>query len=169
LFLRDSSIRDRLRPSVVVRVGASPTSASVVEWLLEHNGVPHVVVDAGGRWKDHSATATRYVQADVADTLRAMASRASRACSPEWEELWRRVESAALDAVARARGELLEGDVWGAVNAALTERTTLFVSSSMPVRDLDGLSLPREEGLEVLGNRGASGIDGVVSTAFGVS
>jgi 2-succinyl-5-enolpyruvyl-6-hydroxy-3-cyclohexene-1-carboxylate synthase len=169
LFLRDAQVVERLRPSVVVRVGASPTSASLLSWLLHHHAVPQVVIDAGGRWKDHLATATRYVQADPADTLRALAARATRTGSPQWEELWRRVESAALEALAPMRGSLLEGDIWSAVLSSLSEGSTLFVSNSMPVRDLDALALPREEGLDVLGNRGASGIDGIVSTAFGIA
>ena len=169
LFLRDALTVERLRPSVVVRVGASPTSASLLSWLLHHNGVQQVVIDAGGRWKDHLATATRYVHADQADTLRALAARATHTGSPEWEALWRSVESAALEALSPMRGTLLEGDIWGAVLSSMTEGSTLFVSNSMPVRDLDSLGLPREEGLEVLGNRGASGIDGIVSTAFGIA
>ncbi|MGE0158039.1 MAG: 2-succinyl-5-enolpyruvyl-6-hydroxy-3-cyclohexene-1-carboxylic-acid synthase [Gemmatimonadales bacterium] len=169
LFLRDPAVRAALAPSVILRVGASPTSAPLVEWMLHHNGVPHIVIDDGARWKDHAAIATRYVRGDAELTLRALASRSARAVSPEWEELWQRVETAALEALGSARGDLLEADVWSSVNAALSRATTLVVSSSTPVRDLDALALPREEGLEVLANRGASGIDGVVSTAFGIA
>ncbi|MBM4183132.1 MAG: 2-succinyl-5-enolpyruvyl-6-hydroxy-3-cyclohexene-1-carboxylic-acid synthase [Gemmatimonadetes bacterium] len=169
LFLRDTAVAERLRPSVVLRVGSSPTSAALLEWLLLHNGVPQIVIDGGGRWKDHLATATRYVRADAADTMRALAARATRTGSPQWEDVWRRVESAALEALGSLRGTLMEGEVWGPVLASLSSGSTLFVSNSMPIRDLDALGLPREEGLDVLGNRGASGIDGVVSTAFGVA
>jgi 2-succinyl-5-enolpyruvyl-6-hydroxy-3-cyclohexene-1-carboxylate synthase len=169
LFLRDPSVRQRLKPSAIVRVGASPTSSALIEWLLQHSGVPHVVIDDGARWKDHAAVATRYVKADAEETLRALASRCMRTVAPEWEELWSRVETAALEALGSARGDLLEADVWSYVNAALSHGSTLFVSNSTPIRDLDALTLPREEGLEVLANRGASGIDGIVSTAFGIA
>lgn len=169
LFLRDAVIRDRLKPSVVLRVGASPTSAALLEWLLRHDDVPQVVIDAGQRWKDHLATATRYVRADPADTLRSLASRVPHTATPEWEALWQRIESAALEAVGSLRGTLMEGEVWGPVLASLSAGSALFVSNSMPIRDLDALALAREEGLDVFANRGASGIDGIVSTAFGVA
>jgi 2-succinyl-5-enolpyruvyl-6-hydroxy-3-cyclohexene-1-carboxylate synthase len=169
LFLRDPAVREELAPSVIVRVGASPTSAPLVEWMLHHNGVPHVVIDHGARWKDHASIATRYVRADAEQTVRALAARCRRTVAPEWEELWSRVETAALEALGNARGDLLEADVWSSLPGALSRGATLFVSSSTPVRDLDALTLPREEGLEVLANRGASGIDGVVSTAFGIA
>ncbi|MEQ1854856.1 MAG: 2-succinyl-5-enolpyruvyl-6-hydroxy-3-cyclohexene-1-carboxylic-acid synthase [Longimicrobiales bacterium] len=169
LFLRDASVVERLKPSVIIRIGAAPTSTPLVEWILHHNGVPQIVIDAGARWKDHLATATRYVRADPADTLRALAARATRTGAAPWEDLWRRVEGAALDALGPLRGSLQEGDVWGAVLASLSAGDTLFVSNSMPIRDLDALGLPREEGLDVFCNRGASGIDGIVSTAFGVA
>jgi len=131
--------------------------------------VTHVVIDAGGRWKDHTSTATHYVQADPADTLRALASEVGRGVSRDWSDHWRALERAALEALDSARGEPHEGDVWEAVCAATPPHGTVFVSSSMPVRDLDAFGRPREEPMLVLGNRGASGIDGIVSTAFGVA
>jgi 2-succinyl-5-enolpyruvyl-6-hydroxy-3-cyclohexene-1-carboxylate synthase len=169
LVLKVEAAVAELEPSVILRVGASPTSAPVVEWLLHHNGVSHVVIDAGARWKDHSSTATHYVEADAADSLRSLAGRVRRAASREWTERWRAAERAALEAIGAASGEPHEGDVWAAVRAALPVDGTVFVSSSMPVRDLDAFGHPREEPLLALGNRGASGIDGIVSTAFGVA
>ncbi|MEX2047975.1 MAG: 2-succinyl-5-enolpyruvyl-6-hydroxy-3-cyclohexene-1-carboxylic-acid synthase, partial [Gemmatimonadota bacterium] len=137
LFLREKVAVERLRPSVVLRVGASPTSAPLLEWLVHHNGVEHVVVDGGGRWKDHTSTVTRYVEADAADTLAALASRLPRAASDDWAALWRSAERAALDAISAPGKELHEGDIWKVVRDVLPPDGTVFVSSSMPVRDLD--------------------------------
>ena len=49
----------------------------------------------------------------------------------------------------------------------LPPNATLFVASSMPVRDVEEFFAAREEGPRVMSNRGANGIDGTVSSAFG--
>lgn len=174
LFLRDEEVRATLEPTVIIRVGASPTSAALQRWIFQHNGVENVVVDAGGRWKDHGATATRYIAADPVDTLRRAAARWTEAAGdgPEradlaWSELWHRADEAArgaLDGHACPEGAVAE-----AVVASLPAGGRLFVSSSMPVRDIDAFAHPREGRVEVFANRGASGIDGVISTSFGVA
>jgi 2-succinyl-5-enolpyruvyl-6-hydroxy-3-cyclohexene-1-carboxylate synthase len=51
----------------------------------------------------------------------------------------------------------------------LKEKTNLFISSSMPIRDLDQCSMPTDTNIEVFTNRGASGIDGIISSALGVA
>jgi 2-succinyl-5-enolpyruvyl-6-hydroxy-3-cyclohexene-1-carboxylate synthase len=87
-----------------------------------------------------------------------------------WRDLWVRAETAARAALDdEAAGEPHEGDVLAAVAGAMPAGGTLFVSSSMPVRDLDAYGALRATPLRALANRGASGIDGVVSTAFGVA
>jgi len=169
LILRDPHATAELEPTVILRVGASPTSSAVIDWILHHNGVGHVVIDEGGRWKDHSATATHYVQADAADTLRMLVDMVGRVVSHDWSDRWRAAERSALEALETTLGHPHEGDVWAAVREAVPAHGTVFVSSSMPVRDLDAFGHPREEPMLVLGNRGASGIDGIVSTAFGAA
>jgi len=169
LFLREPAAVERLTPSVVLRVGASPTSAPVLEWMQRHAAVPQVVVDDGDRWKDHGSTASLYAIAGAAATLEALAGRVERSVSEAWAERWRAVESAALEALSADAGEAHEGTVWEAVLSTAPSDGALFTSSSMPVRDLDAFGHARERALFVVGNRGASGIDGIVSTAFGVA
>jgi 2-succinyl-5-enolpyruvyl-6-hydroxy-3-cyclohexene-1-carboxylate synthase len=169
LFLREPEAAERLAPSVIVRVGASPTSQAVLDWLARHASAKQLVIDDGARWKDHGSTIALYVRADATATLEALAGRVSRTASDAWEEAWRSTEQAAREAVESCGGEAHEGDAWPAVLAATPSDGTVFVSSSMPVRELDAFGRPRDEPLFVTGNRGASGIDGIVSTAFGVS
>jgi 2-succinyl-5-enolpyruvyl-6-hydroxy-3-cyclohexene-1-carboxylate synthase len=170
LFLRDAYVRERFEPDLIVRVGASPTSGALQGWMEHHNGVRHVVIDGGGRWKDHAAVATDYVRADAADTLRILAGNASRRVDPAWSWAWGAAAAVTRATVeAQAGGEPYEGEILAAVARGAPVGATLFVSSSMPVRDLDAFAAPRAEHLRVLGNRGASGIDGIVSTAFGVA
>jgi len=169
LFLREPSAVERLAPSVILRVGASPTSQAVLDWMARHGSATHVVIDDGVRWKDHGSTVGLYVRADATTTLETLAGRVGPSASAGWVEAWRSAERATLEAIERSGGEAHEGDVWPAVLAAVPSDGTVFVSSSMPVRELDAFGHPREAPLFVSGNRGASGIDGVVSTAFGVA
>jgi 2-succinyl-5-enolpyruvyl-6-hydroxy-3-cyclohexene-1-carboxylate synthase len=186
LLLKVPELARALVPDLVIRVGQSPTSAALLAWLEGCSSARQVVVDGGRRWKDHLAVATDYVQADAADTLGRLAERVGGAgaepaplaarvggADPQpqpWAALWMRLDARARE-VARARCEadFFEGSVLAEVARAVPDGGTLFVSSSMPVRDLDAFGGDRTAPARVLANRGASGIDGVLSTALGVS
>jgi 2-succinyl-5-enolpyruvyl-6-hydroxy-3-cyclohexene-1-carboxylate synthase len=169
LFLRAPEVRAALRPDLILRVGAAPTSASLALWLREMSDVPQVVVDGGGRWKDHLNVASRYVQADAADTLAALSRASPRPAPAAWRRRWEAVERAVRESVLDGSGPDHEGHVAAAVVRACRPGDVLFVSSSMPIRDVDAFGGSREGELPVHGNRGASGIDGIVSTAAGVA
>ena len=169
LFLRSAAVRDALAPDLVIRVGAACTSAPLLGWLESLQDVTQVVVDAGERWKDHLNAASRYVQADAPETLAALAALGPRPAAASWRDLWEAVDRAALTGALAAPGAKHEGHVAAAVMRHTPAEAALFVSSSMPIRDVDGFGGSRDDDLPIHGNRGASGIDGIVSTAAGVS
>jgi 2-succinyl-5-enolpyruvyl-6-hydroxy-3-cyclohexene-1-carboxylate synthase len=154
-------------PDVVVRIGASPTS-KVLRKYLAGADARQVVVDPAGGWREAEFTATDLVVADPDAVFEALAERVSDKNDGEWrnrfEATERRYWNLVDDVCAR---EGFEGVVAHDVVRASPDPTTLFVSNSMPVRDLDRFGRPREANLTVLGNRGVSGIDGITSTALG--
>jgi 2-succinyl-5-enolpyruvyl-6-hydroxy-3-cyclohexene-1-carboxylate synthase len=89
-----------------------------------------------------------------------------------WAQAWRLAAARTRAAIAEHMNgihELFEGKVFAELSALLTENTVLYVGNSMPIRDLDTFFSGGERPLRLLGNRGASGIDGVVSSALGAS
>jgi 2-succinyl-5-enolpyruvyl-6-hydroxy-3-cyclohexene-1-carboxylate synthase len=173
LVLRSPRAREVLRPDLVIRVGASPTSVAVLGWLGGLGAVRQVVVDGGGRWKDHLAVASDMLPVDPGELLDRVgpgdSTGSGGAASRQlWLELWQSVGEAAAGAVQEDAGAPFEGTVLAATARAISAGGELYISSSMPVRDLDAFVPPRPQPLWVRGNRGASGIDGIVSTALGV-
>ena len=175
LFLREPRARSALAPDLVLRVGRSPTSAALLDYLADAAHEAHLLIDPSFRWKDHLAVAGDVVRADAADTLTRLAERGRPArLDSDWCALWTRLERAASVALtdllqSREEGERFEGMVAQQTLRAMNVPGTLFVSSSMPIRDLDAFGGRHAVPLRVLGNRGASGIDGIVSTALGVA
>jgi len=154
-------------PSFVLRVGASPTS-KVLRRYLRDNAERQAVVDPAGGWREAEFTATDLVVADAARLARRLADAVESPGAAGYRERFAAAERDYWDLVADARdGDPFEGAVLSAVAERAPDPATVFVSNSMPVRDLDRFGRPRGADLTVLGNRGASGIDGVTSTALG--
>ena len=161
--------------------------------------VPQVLVDPWGRWADPDRQVGEVVVGDPGQVVAALAGlvgRASdgsagpadsgsgasapgeigvpgRADGPGWARQWSEAERAAQSALGELLGPggslaLSEPGVARAVVKGLPDGGVLLASSSMPVRDVEWYGEPREK-LGVLANRGANGIDGVLSTAIGVA
>ncbi len=167
--LRSGQAADRLRPEVVVRLGPPGSSRVVNEWLAA-SGAVEVVAGAPG-WSDPSATATVVDGGDPAVVLAALAAAAPGTRPDGWLDLWQAASAAAAraveDGIAAEPGRS-EPAVARAVVRAMPGGSSLAVSSSMPIRDVERYARPAP-GVRVLANRGANGIDGVVSTAVGVA
>lgn len=162
------------RPQVVVRIGDAPVSKAQRLWL--EAAMPDAVwwLDEGGQWGEPSRQATRVVRGGASSLLEAVAERlpAARDGGQSWPASFSaasRRGSAALDQSLAEPGSFGGLAVARAVARAMPAGSPLFVSNSMPIRLLDLALACRREPLLVFCNRGASGIDGVTSTALGVA
>ena len=169
---------DAHRPEVVVRFGAMPTSRPVTE-LIRDARPELFVVDGDGGWREAALVQATFVHADAAAAAGAVADAVAVATSPgggavrsrgRWTQAWLAAEQTAgralvswLDGLA----EPFEGAPFRALGELLPAGALLWAGNSMPVRDMDAWLPAGERALRVLGNRGANGIDGVISTALG--
>jgi 2-succinyl-5-enolpyruvyl-6-hydroxy-3-cyclohexene-1-carboxylate synthase len=172
LLLRSTSFSSAQAPDLVVRLGSTPVSKALRLWLEAHPPREYVVVDPHGGFGDPSHLATRVVAADVASLCRALARGDGGRLDPGWLRSWQdadRRAASAVEDVLCADDRLLEPRAVRELCDALPEGALLYVSNSMPIRHLD-VCLPNvDRGLRVLANRGANGIDGMVSSACGAA
>jgi len=170
-FLRDPAVARRLLPDVVLRFGALPTSKPLWQWL-ERLDVPQVLVDDGG-WPDPMHTATPVHHAEPASFCRALtAAFGERRGQSAWTRAWPAASArarAAIEAQLDDDGRLSEPAVFADLARVLPDGATLFAGNSMPVRDLDTFFPGSGRHVRFLANRGANGIDGVVSSALGAA
>lgn len=172
-LLSDEALARHMRPDAVVMVGRTPTTKPVRLWL-ERTRPEHVVVIDPADRRRQAAPALRltgWVQAPV-DRLGLGPAPASERSAERrgWLDAWARLESQARSALDReiAAGPLLSALTARTVVASLPAGSVLLASNSLPVRDLDAF-VPDTGAVTVVGNRGASGIDGTVSTALGLA
>jgi 2-succinyl-5-enolpyruvyl-6-hydroxy-3-cyclohexene-1-carboxylate synthase len=170
-LLRDERFAETMRPDFVLRVGDLPVSKPLREWLAGLGAVPQVALDAEGAWQDPAGIVSHSFGIDARAMLDALADAASGSDPSDWLERWRSFDELAGEAILGALGAdtLSEPRVALELGVLLAQEATLFVSSSMPVRDIETFWPVRADPPRVLCNRGANGIDGVVSSAFGAA
>jgi 2-succinyl-5-enolpyruvyl-6-hydroxy-3-cyclohexene-1-carboxylate synthase len=166
LLLRVEQFTRDHAPGLVLRVGDMPTSKPLRAFVA---GSSQIVVDPHGAWHEPTRTAELVLQAAAGPTLDALASAVEmRSAEPDraWIEGWRAADAQAWAAVAAAPGGF-EGGILAALEPELPDDAVVWVSSSMPIRDVEACFPQSHKRLRFLANRGANGIDGVVSSAMG--
>jgi 2-succinyl-5-enolpyruvyl-6-hydroxy-3-cyclohexene-1-carboxylate synthase len=168
-LLSNERFIDAHLPDVVVQFGAAPTSRAALGLV---GSTPRlVIVDPDDLVADPHARAERRFAMNAGQLAHRAIPRFPGTPRPAWLTEWVEADERArnaVDAAVDAWDEPYEGRIARDVAASVPDGGVLVVGSSMPVRDLDAYMVPRRE-IGILANRGASGIDGFVSTALGVS
>ncbi len=156
-------------PEVALQVGAAPTSRAGLAFVAAAERL--VIVDPDRLVADPARHSFLTIEADPGTVALELLARLESRPESAWSGEWMRADTAArfaVDETIDRWSEPYEGLIARDLAAAIPSGGVLTVGSSMPVRDLDAYCLPRN-GLRVLANRGASGIDGFVSTTLGVA
>lgn len=170
-FLRNDDAKSFLKPEVILRFGAMPVSKALTNFLKENHGVDQYVIDGGGGWRDPAAISTDMIfcnETIFCETLlKNTETKSLTGFFDNWKEINERTKESMLH--IRDSSVLSESKLFYQLADMLPEGATLFVGNSMPIRDLDSFFLSNDKSIKVMGNRGANGIDGTVSTALGAA
>ena len=166
-LLREPEWAAAQAPDLVLRLGDLPTSKPLRQWLHGLDGALQIAFDAENAWQDPAGAVATIVSADPR-LLAPEKPRKDRKWLEEWIRSGPQGRRATSRSVLGADG-LSEPRVAAELGVRLPPDATLVVASSMPVRDVESFFPVRDSPPRVLSNRGANGIDGTVSTAFGVA
>jgi 2-succinyl-5-enolpyruvyl-6-hydroxy-3-cyclohexene-1-carboxylate synthase len=168
VLLRAGDFAARHAPGMVLRVGDMPTSKPLRAWAT---GAPQVAIDPHAAWHEPTRHAELLLQAAAVPALDALAAAVEMRTAERdagWLASWREADARVPRALAESP-EGFEPKVLAALEPELPDGAIVWLSSSMPVRDVEACFPQSPKRLRFLANRGANGIDGVVSSAAGAA
>ena len=157
IFLTNSAIAKDLAPDTAVVIGRTTLSRSINSFIKMAR--KEIVIDPRTATVDTDRMAAqKFTQQPVVQV---------QTPDAEYAEKWNKYSLRAMKMVSDI-STWSEPLIAREISAHVPTGTSLFISSSRPIRDLEGFAVARE-GLETFANRGLAGIDGNISTALGIA
>lgn len=155
-------------PDVVIHFGAMPASGTLEQYLNRINPKHRILFAPNGNWTDAVHRLTEVITADPIRFMEFYTSHKGE--DKDWCSQIRAVENSTWEVLnIELDKELFDGSAVAVTVNQLPDQTSLFVASSLAVRHLEQYAAPRSVNIHVYANRGASGIDGTISSALGVA
>ena len=165
-FLKNSEIEKNLKPDLILRFGQEPVSKSLSTYLLKNSDVMQIRFTEGHKLEDETLSAQKLVNLDSALSI----PEVSGSTDKNWLKLWRKQQKEFLEFredQLHPSTPLTDGYVFHAIGPMIPKKSFVILSNSFPIRDMALFGDP--DGREIYVNRGAAGIDGITSTALGLS
>lgn len=158
------------RPDVVIRFGAVPTGKWLNSYVTTSAPTHFIHIRDNGVWADDSHLVNYFLQADPATVCANVTETLTPRPLSAWAKELLATEAVCQQVTQRYFAEhFFDGTVVATVVEALPAGARLMIGNSLPVRHLDQFGAPTRQPIHIFGNRGASGIDGVTSTALGIA
>jgi 2-succinyl-5-enolpyruvyl-6-hydroxy-3-cyclohexene-1-carboxylate synthase len=169
LLLRDEHFARSVVPDLVLRFGEMPTSKPLRSWLAA-SGADQIVIDPYGGWNEPTNRAAAILRADPVELAAGWATRLEKEERPA-PQRWLDAEQAAREALESALtgDEISEPALHHALGRAHRDGDLVYTASSMPIRDQEAFLPVGETDVTFLCNRGANGIDGLISSGIGAA
>ncbi|MDX6608115.1 MAG: 2-succinyl-5-enolpyruvyl-6-hydroxy-3-cyclohexene-carboxylate synthase [Solirubrobacterales bacterium] len=169
LLLRDEHFARSVAPDLVLRFGAMPTSKPLRDWLTA-SGADQIVVDPYAGWNEPTNRAAAILRADATELAAGWAVRLEKEERPpprRWLDADRRARKA-IESVL-AGDEISEPALHFALGQAHGDGELVYTASSMPIRDQEAFLPSTSADATFFCNRGANGIDGLISSGIGAA
>ncbi|XP_026381047.1 protein PHYLLO, chloroplastic-like isoform X1 [Papaver somniferum] len=186
--LLSDSVRSWAHADMIIQIGSRITSKCISKMIEVCAPCPYIVVDKHPFRHDPSHIVTHRIQSSIsafADCL--LNVDIPRMMTSKWRDCLQALNTMVareIEFQIRSECSLTEPHVARIISEALPSDAALFIGNSMVVRDAEmygcGWTKPAIDvetvrsdwelpclGIQVAGNRGASGIDGLLSTAVG--
>jgi 2-succinyl-5-enolpyruvyl-6-hydroxy-3-cyclohexene-1-carboxylate synthase len=172
LILKDAELVKELEPKVIIRFGPMPVSKPLMLMLKNNPEITQIVVDQAGVYRDPTLNASHMITCDENVFCQSLINNVEKVQTSNFYESWIGCNEIYWEMVDHSLGkitDMFEGKIVRELQELLPNRCTLVVGNSMPIRDVDTFFGHTNKDISIIANRGASGIDGVVSTALGTS
>ncbi len=171
LILRNQNYAEKLTPKSVIQIGDLPTSKQLRTWLANNSPQTFIIDPTYQNLNSlhNSAIHLRYSIEQIADSLSELKPNNN---NKNYIQLWQNAEAVVrqkLEQEMTTLEALIEPKISWLLPQILPPQTPLFISNSMPVRDVEFFWMPNSLEIQPFFNRGANGIDGTLSTALGIA
>ncbi|WP_252503898.1 2-succinyl-5-enolpyruvyl-6-hydroxy-3-cyclohexene-1-carboxylic-acid synthase [Sporosarcina sp. Marseille-Q4943] len=164
-LLKSETFQMKVVPDTVIRFGTQPVSKPLSVFLKKHRPDVFMAIDESPEFRDSLGVVTHHLQS----SLESVYDVPEQQESTSYREIWSSAEEFAKSATSRYKGTVGdEGVIVKTLFDMLPDGSDLISGSSMPIRDVDTFFYKTEKEITIFSNRGTNGIDGVVSTAFGI-
>ncbi len=168
ILLNDKELQDLLKPDFIIRIGDQPFSKSLQVFEVKHHETPILQLMSRETWQDSFGSVDYRIilQDNELDLSNLIPKNAN------WLKQWEKENSRAgsyLDQALARFESLTDGHIYNFFTGNILSDWDIMTSNSFTIRDLSLFGEGPHRVHRSYANRGAAGIDGILSTAIGIN